>query len=133
MNIKVPARPPLNLIDAEADVLADLALRVEAAQPELAALLLGEIDRATLHPEGALPPHVVSMGRRVTFVDEGCSTRREVRLVYPHDADIGQGLVSVMTPVGAGLIGLAEGDVIDWPDREGYVRRLRIERVEDGV
>ena len=34
-----------------------------------------------------------------------------------------------MTPIGAGLIGLAEGQSIAWPDREGRVRLLRVLKV----
>jgi regulator of nucleoside diphosphate kinase len=37
--------------------------------------------------------------------------------------------LSVLTPVGAGLIGMRCGDSIDWPNRLGAFRRLRIVRV----
>jgi regulator of nucleoside diphosphate kinase len=47
-------------------------------------------------------------------------------LVYPAEADIEAGRISILTPVGAGLIGLAEGASILWPDRDGHERRLRI-------
>ena len=38
-------------------------------------------------------------------------------------------LISVLTPVGAGLIGLRPDQVITWPDREGHARRLRVVEV----
>ena len=37
--------------------------------------------------------------------------------------------LSVMTLVGAGLIGMRKGVSIDWPDRSGEERRLRIVEV----
>jgi regulator of nucleoside diphosphate kinase len=55
-----------------------------------------------------------------------------VKLVYPQDADIEAGRISILTPIGAGLIGLAQGDSIVWPDRDGQERILRIVRVEAG-
>jgi regulator of nucleoside diphosphate kinase len=44
---------------------------------------------------------------------------RTVELVYPRDADISAGRVSILTPVGAGVIGLRTGQSILWPDRDG--------------
>ena len=51
---------------------------------------------------------------------------RTVRLVYPGEADIEKGFVSVLTPVGAALIGLTAGQAIDWTDRDGRTRRLHV-------
>ncbi len=129
MKTNANERPPLHLIDSEADRLADLALRVEHSQPAVASMLLAEIDRAEIHTADTLPANTVAMNSRVTFVDEGSGSRREVQLVYPEHADIANGRVSILTPVGAGLIGLSEGQTIAWPDRDGHERRLRIEQV----
>ena len=49
-----------------------------------------------------------------------------LKLVYPHDADIEAGRISIMSLVGAGLIGLRAGQSISWPDRSGHERSLRI-------
>lgn len=125
-------RPPLHLIDREADVLAELALRIEHDQPDLAGLLLAEIDRAEIHTAETLPADIVAMNSHVTFLDEGNGSRRTVQLVYPYDADIEAARISILTPVGAGLIGLAKGQSILWPDRDGHERRLRIEEVASG-
>ena len=38
-----------------------------------------------------------------------------------------------MTPVGAGLIGLREGQSILWPDRDGRERELAIIRVRQAA
>ena len=120
------ARPPVHLIDRECDLLVDLALQIEGQSPGVAALLLGEIERAEVHPAESLPPGTVTIGSEVDFLDESTHRLRTVTLVMPGDADIGAGRISVLTPVGAGLIGLGEGNAIDWPDRDGTSRRLRI-------
>ena len=44
----------------------------------------------------------------------------------PGEADIEKGFVSVLTPVGAALIGLTAGQAIDWTDRDGRTRRLHV-------
>lgn len=90
--------------------------------------LADELSRATVVPEERMPANVVRMHSRVTYVDEGSGRRREVELVYPDEADLALGKVSVLAPVGAALLGLAEGASIDWPFPQGGTRRLRVER-----
>lgn len=133
MKHTAPERPPLHLIDCEADTLADLALQIEHSQPDVSALLLKEIDRAQIHTKDALPTNIVAMLSHVTFVDEGSTAMRKIQLVYPVDADITSNRISILTLVGAGLIGMSQGQSIDWPDRDGHERRLRIDRVRPGV
>ncbi|QWT16603.1 nucleoside diphosphate kinase regulator [Sphingobium xenophagum] len=122
-------RPPIHMIDTEADGLADLAMNASDSAPQVSLLLLGEIERATTHERGAIPADVVTMGATVEFIDEATGADRTVELVYPKHADIAASRVSILTPVGAGLIGLREGQSILWPDRSGHERRLRIVKV----
>ncbi|HEU4651406.1 MAG TPA: GreA/GreB family elongation factor, partial [Croceibacterium sp.] len=69
---------------------------------------------------------VVTMRSRVRFLDETSGEEHAVELVYPSAADLELGRVSVLTPVGAALIGLRRGSAIDWPNRMGAFRRLTI-------
>ena len=66
----------------------------------------------------------MAMNSRIDFIDEGTGARRTVQLVYPRDAAAGR--VSILTPIGAGLIGMTAGSSIRWPDRYGHDRLLRI-------
>lgn len=120
------ARPSIYLVESEADRLADMALGIKDRAPEVSALLLGEIDRAKIVPVKRLPPDVVTMNSEVEFLDDGSHVRRVVRLVYPKDADIAAGRISILTHAGAGLIGLRPGQSILWPDREGRTRLITI-------
>lgn len=120
------ARPPIHMIASEADELGYLALGVSDRLPQVSKLLLDEIDRAKLHDAATIPDDVVTMMSTVTFVDEGSGTCRSVQLAYPRDADISAGRISILTPIGAGLIGLRAGQSILWPDRDGHQRRLAI-------
>lgn len=92
-------------------------------------LLMAEIERARIHTAEDIPPDVVTMRSTVEFVDQATGTRRTVELVYPAEADIAANRISVITPVGAGLIGLREGDSILWPDRDGHERTLSVVKV----
>ncbi len=122
-------RPSIHLIDAEADALSNLAYSVAERLPQVSELLIGEIARATIHPADRLPRDVVAMLSTVEFSDAASGTTRVVQLVYPREADISAGRISILTPVGAGLIGLREGQSIVWPDREGNERKLTIVKV----
>lgn len=122
---KAASRPPIDMIDSEAERLAGLALSVERRFPAVSALLLRETERARLHSAAAISPDTVTMGSTVEFVDDGNGTRRTVTLVYPPDADISRGRISILTPVGAALIGLRTGQSILWPDRHLTVLQVR--------
>lgn len=119
-------RPPIQLAASDAERLSALALRCETGAPQVAELLFTELERARIRPDAALPADVVRPGSRVAFVDESHGGRRTVTLVYPAEADIAAGRISVLTPIGVGLLGLSPGQTILWPDREGARRTLRI-------
>ena len=121
-----PSSPALVLSETDAERLSALALRAIDAQPVVAGLLLAEIERAEVRPDPQTPDKAVGMGATVQFLDEVSGRRRTDELVYPQDADIAADRISVLTPIGAGLIGLSEGQTIAWPDRDGHTRLLRI-------
>ena len=132
-NKKGAAMPLIRMIDSEADVLTELTLQNQRDSISFSELLLDEIDRAAICDRADIPPDVVTMGSSVTFLDEKSGAERTVRLVYPADADIAAGRMSILTPVGAGLIGLSVGQSINWPDRGGIEHRLTIVAVEQPV
>lgn len=117
------------MIDTEADALTNLAISVEDRLPQVSELLLDEIGRATVRRADAIPADVVTMRATVEFLDEASGNTHTYQLVYPKEADISAGRISILTPVGAGLIGLKEGQSILWPDRDGHERTLTIVKV----
>ena len=122
-------RPPLLVADHESDALYDLAIKWQRLHPHSAALLLNELDRAKTVARAELPPDVVTMQSRVVFVERETGERHSVQLVYPGEADMAEQRVSVLTPIGAALIGMSLGSSIDWPNRLGEPRRLKIVEV----
>lgn len=124
------ARPRIIMAETEVERLSTLALQMEQAAPLAADMLLQEIDRAEIRPDEQMPDHVVRMRSTVRFEDDAHGAARSVLLVYPKEADIEAGKISVLSLVGAGLIGLSPGQTILWPDRDGHERALRILKVE---
>ena len=122
-------RPPIHLPVSESDLVARLALRMENRQPVVAAMLLEEIERAELHGPQTMPPGHATLNSCVTFVDEKTQKVRDVQLVLPAKADLAEGRLSILTPMGAALYGLAAGHTIDWPDLHGNCRPIRVLRV----
>lgn len=121
------------MIDTEADALTNLAIGAHERLQQVSDMLLEEIDRATIHKAGSIPADVVTMNARVEFVDEANDATRIVQVVYPRQADISANRISILTPVGAGLIGLREGQSILWPDRDGHERKLTIVKVSQAA
>lgn len=119
--------PPI-IINAEDHArLTALALSALDRMPEVAEALLSELERARVVARD-LPKDSVQMGSTVAFdADNGFA--REVTLVYPGEADIEAGRISVLTPIGAALIGLSVGQSIDWLDRAGKTHRMTIRSV----
>jgi regulator of nucleoside diphosphate kinase len=109
--------------------LTDVAMSALNQAPEVAEELLSEIERATVVPTHAVPANAVQMGSTVEFTTEEGSSRR-ITLVFPGQADIAAARISVLTPIGAALIGLSEGQSIVWMTRDGRERRLTVLAVE---
>ena len=124
-----PHLPKIVIGQSDHASLTRLATDALERLPAVAEELLTELDRAKLVSDRAVPAHVVRMGSRVTFRAEDGPERR-VELVYPGRADISEGRISIMTPIGAALIGLAEGQSIAWTARDGKAHRLTVLKVD---
>jgi len=115
--------PQLYLTQEDVDRL----LRLVEAQPGKALEKLeSELVRATVVPRKEIPGDVVTMNSRVVFENETTGERREVTLVYPGNADIDAGRISVLVPIGTALLGLRVGQTIDWELPGGAKQRYRI-------
>jgi len=115
-------QPSVYLTQNDLDRLAAL-LETRAERFEK---LDGELARAIVVPSDKIPPDVVTMNSRVVFVNEITDERREVTLVFPFEADISAGKISILAPVGTALLGLRVGQSIDWEVPSGEKHRYRV-------
>ena len=88
--------------------------------------LLAELARAEVRDAADMPAGVVGMHSRVECVDERSGDRHELTLVFPQEADVDAGKVSILAPVGSALLGLSVGQSIDWTTPDGRPLRLRV-------
>ncbi len=87
-----------------------------------------ELERAVIVNPEDVPQGVVTMRSVVRLVDLDTKQEVEYRLVYPHEADIREGKISILAPVGTAIIGAREGETVEWNVPNG-VRRLKILKV----
>lgn len=126
-----PSRPRIVMIEADHVRLTRLADAAVSRMPEVSDYLSVELERAKIIRRGPAPAKLVTMGTTLTFRDDRRGRDERVTLVFPEDANIEEKRISVMTPVGAALIGLTEGQSITWPSRTGEIHRLHVVSVED--
>jgi regulator of nucleoside diphosphate kinase len=118
------SKPKIVMSDADHARLSQLAEGLLERLPA-ASELLAEVERATVLPADALPATVVRMGSTIEYATEDNAVHR-VRLVYPDEADIAKAQISILTPVGAALIGLSKGQSISWTTLDNRERRLNV-------
>ncbi|WP_137151187.1 nucleoside diphosphate kinase regulator [Devosia sp. FKR38] len=117
--------PDIVLGEADHRQLNILAIAGLDHTPDQSDNLLYELERARVVEDGAVPSDIVRMGSKVTYrTDSG--QHPTVTLVYPADADIARGRISVMTPVGTALIGLRKGQSITWRGRDNRKHMLTV-------
>jgi regulator of nucleoside diphosphate kinase len=88
--------------------------------------LAEELDRAEVVSSDELPSDVVAMNSRVIVTDLDTGQRHDYQIVFPRDADLSEGKISVLAPIGTALLGYSVGHEIEWAVPAG-VRRLRID------
>jgi regulator of nucleoside diphosphate kinase len=93
---------------------------------DIAEFLLEELTRAFVVPDGKCADNVVRVGSRVTYREESTSRIRRVTLSYPRDANIEHNRISILTPIGAALIGLSIAQTIEWPTPDGRTDAITV-------
>lgn len=88
-----------------------------------------ELARAEVVTPDAIPANVVTMNAKVLITIAPSTEATEITLVYPHDFRGDKGQVNVIAPVGAAILGLAEGQEIEWPQPDGHLMKVKIEKV----
>ncbi|MBW7920725.1 MAG: nucleoside diphosphate kinase regulator [Rubellimicrobium sp.] len=119
-------RPKIVIDAAQLSHLEALADGAMERMPDMADRLLTELARARVVETAKLPADIVAIGREVTWRDETAGKEQTATLVWPEDADIAQGRISVATPIGVALIGLPAGARFTWQTRGGEERDLTV-------
>ena len=124
-NTKTRRKPNIRISQSDHARLSALASTVAARNPEASDELLTELERARVVADGWVSAGTVRMGSTVTFKPD-TGDRKTITLVFPGDADISEGKVSILTPIGTALIGLSAGQSIMWTARDGRRHELLV-------
>ena len=87
-----------------------------------------DLERATVVDSKDIPPDVVTINSTLKIRDLDSGEEMVFTLVSPSNADVSQGRISFLAPVGSAVVGYRTGDVVHWPIPAG-LKRLKIEKV----
>jgi len=121
-----PSSPSITISQRDAARLEAMLDTPALRNTPTAISLLDELTRAEVVPDDQVPADVVRMESVVECEDEHGGERHVLTLVYPQQADVGAGKVSILAPVGSALLGLGVGQSIDWAAPGGRQLRLRV-------
>lgn len=91
-------------------------------------MLQQELERARVVVPQEVPADVVTMNSKARVRDVATDEEMTYTLVFPDQADIEQGKISVVAPIGTAMLGQRVGDEFVWQVPAGPVR-LRVEEV----
>lgn len=91
--------------------------------------LEAELRRADLVEPADIPATVVTMNSTVRFKVASSPEEFELTLVYPKDLDASGKKISILAPVGSALLGLSQGDQIQWPTPDGGMQQVSIQEI----
>lgn len=92
--------------------------------------LSSELDRAIVIKEEEINEKIVRIGSEVEIEEMKSKRTMKVRLVLPTEANLAQGKVSLLAPLGVALIGFSEGDEVNWEMPAG-ITQIRILKVNN--
>jgi regulator of nucleoside diphosphate kinase len=84
-----------------------------------------ELNRATIVASEDIPPNVVTMNSKVHLLDLETGEELTYTLVFPDAADIIEGKISVLAPIGTAMLGYRAEDTFSWEVPAG-VRRIKV-------
>lgn len=122
-------RPEITISSLDADRLYSLIESLPKNSFVGKAELEIELERANVVAPELIPPTIVTMNSTVKFIIESTNEEFELTLVYPKDVDSSGKKISILAPVGSALLGLSQGDKIEWPKPGGGFFRVKISEV----
>ena len=87
-----------------------------------------EMESAQILDEADMPKDVIRFNSNVTIISEN-GWHKKFKLVFPSKSDVKNNYISILTPMGAAVMGYANGDSLIWEFPTGN-QKLTIENVE---
>lgn len=122
-------RPEITISSLDADRLYKLIESLPANSFAGKNDLEAELDRANVVDPKDVPPTIVTMNSTVKFAVESSKEEFVLTLVYPKDVDASGKTISILAPVGSALLGLSQGNEIEWPKPGGGLIKVVIKEI----
>ena len=90
--------------------------------------LEAELERAEVVDPKRIPANVITMRSKVRLKDLVSGEAKIYSLVFPTEANVSEGKISVLAPIGTAILGYKLGDSIEWPVPSG-LRKLRVDEI----
>lgn len=103
---------------------------LEAANSDSAKALEQKLIGAKVVADSVLPASVVALDSMVTLREASTKATVRVQVVEPEAVDSDELKISVLSPMGAALIGLSQGESIEWQVSDQLKRTLVIIAIE---
>lgn len=87
-----------------------------------------EINHAEVVAPKDVPSDVVTMNSTVCIEDLDTKEEEIYTLVFPENANLSQGKISILAPIGTAMLGYEVGDTFEWQVPAGK-RRLLIKKI----
>src|ERR1043166_9584743 len=129
--VKQTTKKPIHITSHDKRLLEDLLAESEAlrSQPRVDLKALAEeLKRAVIVEPREVPDDVITMTSRAEMLDLDTGETVTFTLVFPSQANIEEEKISVLAPIGAGMLGYRVGDEFEWQVPDG-VRRMRVTQI----
>ncbi|MGJ7524340.1 GreA/GreB family elongation factor [Variovorax sp. GB1P17] len=93
---------------------------------QLPPVLADLLDLAEVLPSREVPADIVTMYSQIEIEDPATHQTQKITLCYPADAEPASGFISVLSPVGIGLLGVKAGTLARWQMPNGAQGAARV-------
>jgi regulator of nucleoside diphosphate kinase len=87
-----------------------------------------ELKKSEIVEPTKIPKQVATMNSKVRFKFLDSDQTLEYSIVFPEQADIANGKISILSPIATALIGYGTNDIIEWPTPSG-LKKIKIEEI----
>ena len=122
---------PVVLLDEDYQILRTYLTHPDAQGTGETLSFASEIRRAIIVNKLAFPNHTIRLGSKVTLFVTGTKTKSRFTIVLPEEADLSERKISVLSPIGAALIGFRETEDLEMKVPAG-IKKFKIMEVKNG-
>jgi regulator of nucleoside diphosphate kinase len=122
-------QPDITISELDLKRIESILLTLSDQELSRIETLEDELERANVVESALIPPNLVTMNSTVRFTVSSSEQSFCLTLVYPKDMTSDGKTISILAPAGSAMLGLMEGDEIDWPTPDGREMKVKIDEI----